>query len=341
MAKSESGDRYKRPTGKRLQVCLEFYVDEDLRGAIARAGYSKVTDKLVDSIDSDEAVWEEIKRIRKFAEIYYEDFDGINAALLAYPEVPRKIAIKIFEQILMSASLQAELMRLRNGEVELPPQWDRFCDLFLSTGNGTRSYMEAFGNDNYKSASVAAHHLLKNPKICARLRRKKRESAEAINIDEQWLLRKLVARVELTLPEVADISPSGDIKQLRLGDLSPEKLQAVRKIKRIVSDQGDRVEVELPDGLGELRMIGEYLGFGQSEASLLRGLMKFGYVIRYLKDDLGNQIGYEILDARSNKIQTLDIPGHDLEVELPWEQRGSAKLLEGSDDGHSEGSDGE
>lgn len=43
-----------------------------------------------------------------------------------------------------------------------------FCDLYVQTSNGTRSYMKAYGG-TYENAQVAAHRLLKKTKIVKRL----------------------------------------------------------------------------------------------------------------------------------------------------------------------------
>lgn len=93
------------------------------------------------------------------------------------------------------AGLVAKVKSVEDG---LSASHDRFCREYIIDDNQTRAYMRAYPDSTYEAAAVSAHHLLKNPKICARIDTLRAERNKRLEINADKVLRRLEARASVT-----------------------------------------------------------------------------------------------------------------------------------------------
>ena len=85
--------------------------------------------------------------------------------------------------------------------VKLTPKQDKFCKVFIETGNASEAYRQAYDCENMKEATInrCAVELLENPKITARLDEIRGIHAERHNITVDKLTEMYMTSYHLAL----------------------------------------------------------------------------------------------------------------------------------------------
>lgn len=110
-----------------------------------------------------------------------------------------------------------------------------FIEIYLSNReNATRAYMEAFGTENCNTAAVAAHHLLRDPKIQGVIEARRKEIRDRYKLTTERVMHEL-ARVAYFNPKNMN---DQDGRPLALHELDDDTAAALAAIEVEVGDDG-------------------------------------------------------------------------------------------------------
>lgn len=87
---------------------------------------------------------------------------------------------------------------------------EKFVNNYIKTGNKTKSYMEAYNNNNYNSSASSATQLLKNPKV-RQLYESKLAELQDISVLTAIERQKLLSNIAITSKNNADKIKSVDV----------------------------------------------------------------------------------------------------------------------------------
>lgn len=110
---------------------------------------------------------------------------------------------------------------------DLSPEHDRFCREYILDDNQTRAYMRAYPDSSYGAAAVSAHHLLKNPKICARIGTLRAERNKRLEVSADKVLRRLEARASVTPRDL--YKPDGSF--IPIHELHPDVAIGIKSVE--------------------------------------------------------------------------------------------------------------
>lgn len=73
----------------------------------------------------------------------------------------------------------------------LTPKQEKFCAVYLETGNASEAYRQAYKTENMSPATIrgCAAELMRNPNITARLNKSKAEIVERVVFDKQTAIQ--------------------------------------------------------------------------------------------------------------------------------------------------------
>lgn len=83
--------------------------------------------------------------------------------------------------------------------LKLTPKQEKFCQVFIETGNASEAYRQAYNAENMKDSTIwrNAHSLLENNKVTTRLDELNEEHQERHNITVDTLTAKYMATYHL------------------------------------------------------------------------------------------------------------------------------------------------
>lgn len=117
--------------------------------------------------------------------------------------------------------------------MRLTVKQERFCDIYLETGNATEAYRQAYdcGNMKYDTIVRKACELLKNGNITARLEEKRISLTEQSDIRKQDILEELKA---IAFSDIADyVDFDGVTLSIKSFDkLTPSQRKAIESIRK-------------------------------------------------------------------------------------------------------------
>lgn len=125
----------------------------------------------------------------------------------------------------------------------------KFCELYVTNYNATKSYMEAFENDNYNTCRANGNRLLKDDKILNYVKKLQDEKIKRYGDVAQLVLDNLIEDIverDDELKHNASWQKSVDLLQKQLG-LQNQKIDAnvnTPNIKIIIGDDEDEAETE-------------------------------------------------------------------------------------------------
>ncbi|MGE9616416.1 MAG: terminase small subunit [Solitalea-like symbiont of Acarus siro] len=117
--------------------------------------------------------------------------------------------------------------------IKLTPGRERFCELYLSSGNASQAYRQAFGCDKLKDGLIAnrASKLLQAPQLQARIAELRQELQAKATINKEQLLSELEAIIKAKVTNYLDFNGT-DINYKDFTTLQDEQLKAIESIKQ-------------------------------------------------------------------------------------------------------------
>jgi len=155
---------------------------------------------------------------------------------------------------------------------KLTKKQETFCRQYVTHGNASRAYREAYDAENMSGPTVnqTAHELRWSPKIRARVRELDADCAELIGVSKSRNARTLAAIAYAELPGILQYDRVSGFCLMRIesfNKLSPEQRKAIKKVKaqtvytRDNGDQVNAIEVELKDDLKALAELNKMFGY--------------------------------------------------------------------------------
>jgi len=148
----------------------------------------------------------------------------------------------------------------------LTEKQDVFVREYLIDYNGTKAYMRAYPDSSYDSASVSSHHLLRNPKIEARIAELKADLEKLAGISRFKVLDEFM---KLAFATFANLNKDW-LTQKEFDQLTENEKACIAEIKSetIVGDgwSKDVLKIKLHDKQRALENINKMMGYNdQSE----------------------------------------------------------------------------
>ncbi|MGE9516637.1 MAG: terminase small subunit [Solitalea-like symbiont of Tyrophagus putrescentiae] len=109
---------------------------------------------------------------------------------------------------------------------------ERFCDLYLSLGNASQAYKQAFACNKLKDTIVAnrAGKLLQTPEIKTKIEELRRQLQSKATITKEHLLSELETIINAKVTNYLDFDGK-DINYKDFSRLNEDKLKAIESIK--------------------------------------------------------------------------------------------------------------
>lgn len=218
----------------------------------------------------------------KFCLEYLDCFDPGEACIRAgIPVANRSEAAIVGGKLLTNANVQKRLRELSTSTSEIDPQHKEFCRQYIQDFNGGAAYIRAGYEVSSAVARTNASRLLKRPDIQTYLRELTGSIALEAELTQTWVLKHLKSRVETTIVDVADISPSGEISIKDLKKLPRHVLGAIQEISNTLDEQGrPQIKLKMKSGDSELRLLAKFTGVDSDWNNWLRVADKYGYEMR-------------------------------------------------------------
>lgn len=150
----------------------------------------------------------------------------------------------------------------------LTPKQELFCQVYVSTGNATEAYRQAYDTSNmqYRVIMVKACELLHSGKISVRVKeleaeRNKRLDSVAIQND---VVKTCVSILHAKVTDLYDVDEVTGKSRLKNFNALPKDLQVA--IKKVSSKRGD-MYIELSDKLAAADRLAKIFGFDAPEKS--------------------------------------------------------------------------
>lgn len=150
-------------------------------------------------------------------------------------------------------------------EGDLLPRQEMFVKEYLVDLNATQAAIRAGYSRN--RAEVTAHQLMRNAKIIVAIEAAMAERAKRVEVDAEWVLRRLVLIADASVEDYIRIDAEGKDKgqpTIDISKLSREQFKAVAEIR--VEDiesgkrTGKRTTIKFNDKLRALELIGKHIG---------------------------------------------------------------------------------
>lgn len=103
--------------------------------------------------------------------------------------------------------------------MELTEQHEKFCQLYVKTGNASQSYIDAGFECSEKSAPVLGHRLLRKVNISLRVSYLQTKQANRIQVNTDMIVNKLV-NIVFEGSKIAEIDENGELKLIPFSDPS-------------------------------------------------------------------------------------------------------------------------
>lgn len=103
--------------------------------------------------------------------------------------------------------------------MELTEQHEKFCQLYVKTGNASQSYIDAGFECSEKSAPVLGHRLLRKVNISLRVSYLQTKQANRIQVNTDMIVNKLV-NIVFEGSKIAEIDENGELKLIPHADPS-------------------------------------------------------------------------------------------------------------------------
>lgn len=138
----------------------------------------------------------------------------------------------------------------------------KFADLYLQSGNGTQSYLEAgYKAKNIRTAESSSSQLLRKPKVEAYLNQQRATISEKSTLDTAEIVSNLSDIATCDIEDLFNIDDSGNITLVPKSDRSKKVRKSIKKIKIKHDKDGNQdIEVELYDKLKATEMLGKHFG---------------------------------------------------------------------------------
>ncbi len=151
---------------------------------------------------------------------------------------------------------------------KLSPKQEKFCELYVSLGNASQAYREAYSCAKMKNETVNnnAFNLLKNSEITARVEKLKTELKEASKITKERIMEE---HAKIAFSSIAHLHKNW-IERTEFELLTPEQKASIKSIasrieKRKIGDDEyadvEFVKIELYDKQRALDSLSKMLGF--------------------------------------------------------------------------------
>lgn len=129
----------------------------------------------------------------------------------------------------------------------LSEQEMRFVMEYIEDNNATRAYMDAnYKFASYGAASVAAHALLRKPKIQDAIRREKDKVMKRLHITKGRVLRELAKIAYANIEDVVKWDNSG-VHYSSSAELPRDITAAVAEVQETVTNQGHTLKFKMHD----------------------------------------------------------------------------------------------
>lgn len=139
--------------------------------------------------------------------------------------------------------------------MKLNPRQEKFCEVYATKGNATRSYLEVYEDCEVESARRAAALLLTNVDIKARVEEIKAELANASALSREEIVRRLCDTITAQPDEATADNPLCELKMTKAGPayLLMDKMAAIKELNRMVGNyEEDKRLDKATDALAEL-----------------------------------------------------------------------------------------
>lgn len=91
----------------------------------------------------------------------------------------------------------------------LSPNQEKFCQLYVKTGNAKQSYLNAGYNCSEKAAETSSSTLLRNPKVSKRIDKLRQNIEKKAELSSERIIKQLEAQAMQDLNKVLRIDESG------------------------------------------------------------------------------------------------------------------------------------
>lgn len=197
----------------------------------------------------------------------------------------------------------------------------KFCEQFLVHGNATRAYLDSYPHvKKYHTAGVSAHHLLKNPKISAFLKKRKAEIAEKLKVTPERTLRAFARRAyfdprQLLDPETGQLIPLHRLPRDVAATVTKIKVRQLKPVTRKNNETGEEdelleqsiIEVEWDKGDSSRDALAKFQGLFEADNAQRQASVE---IYNQVRAEIEKEIVEETFEkiAQQNKSRNLDIP---------------------------------
>lgn len=133
----------------------------------------------------------------------------------------------------------------------------KFRDLY--DGNGTEAARRAgyTGSDN--ALAQRAVELLRNSKITDAIEARRVKVAERVQLDQAWVLKRLMRIADADLRKIVEVGPTGRIAIKASDDWSDDMAYCVSQLTETETKEGGSQSIKLEPKVKALEMLGRYL----------------------------------------------------------------------------------
>lgn len=123
----------------------------------------------------------------------------------------------------------------------LTPKQERFCQVYLDTGNASEAYRQAYNTSKMKSESInrKAKELTDHVKVSARIQNLREEYQRTFDIPRERLLYEMEAIVNAKITDYVEFDGTS-VKFKSFVKLNDQQIRAIESIK-----QNEKGEIEL------------------------------------------------------------------------------------------------
>ena len=144
---------------------------------------------------------------------------------------------------------------------DLTPKQDAFALAFIETGNASEAYRQSYDasamNDN--TVGKAAHELLKNPKVAARIEELRAEHRERHKVTVDRIVEEL-ALIAFSDPGDFYEWDASKVSLRPKANLTPEQRRCIAELSQTVTEAGGTLRLKLHSKPDALEKLGRHLG---------------------------------------------------------------------------------